>query len=248
VNKLSIFAIAVALCFATFAFAAPYTTYTDIPEGTVIVPSTGEQPGNTPSNLRTLAFFSDRASFRAICPGLAFENFGNTNVPTGAITACDPPFNSATNNACFSPGDIVAGVSLNIQQGPPQQLVVIGLNGLGNSNVAVGPNTFLDDGIIELTVPANALGLDVWNPFGPGTWLVEVFSGVTSLGVTAVNGGPVPTFWGVASDTDQITRLEWTDGQGGEDGELWMNMEFGLCGTTPVEPATWGGIKETFTN
>jgi hypothetical protein len=66
------------------------------------------------------------------------------------------------------------------------------------------------------------------------------------LGTATASGGITPGFWGVGS-TDVITRLEFTEAPGTQnDGELFQVMEFGVGGTTPVEPATWGHIKQAF--
>lgn len=248
-RRLSVFALLAVLCFATFAAASPYNSYLEVPEGTIVKPGSGEQPTTPPSSFRSLVFFVNRANFQAICPGLVAENFSGTSVPPNSVQACNGPFNSATNNSCFLPGAIVDGISLDVRQGLPQQMVVLTPPFLGVTAVSVGPNTFLDDLDVEFTGPVNAFGADFVNPFGNCVVQVEVFGPGGSLGTTLVSMGVTPTFWGVVSDTDTFTRIEFTDGQGSpEDGELLQNIEFGRCGATPVESRTWGSIKNTYSN
>jgi hypothetical protein len=62
-----------------------------------------------------LQSFADQASFDAAVgnPGaLASEDFDGGATAPGGLGNCTEPVNSASNDACFAPGDLVAGFSL----------------------------------------------------------------------------------------------------------------------------------------
>ncbi|NOQ22226.1 MAG: hypothetical protein GQ565_06215 [Candidatus Aegiribacteria sp.] len=64
-----------------------------------------------------VTFYTDQTSFETLYPGLTKEDYSNTNVPVNTVQTADGPFNSLTDNACFSPGDIVDGISLDNLEG-----------------------------------------------------------------------------------------------------------------------------------
>jgi hypothetical protein len=231
--------LALGVCLAGVAAAQQPTRWTDVPPGT----ATGDSaPGRAPSApTQTLTFYTDRATFQAENPALALENFALTSVPAGAITACDGPFNSATNNACFSTGTILDGVEVdNLGAVGSDQNVVIGVGALGNTDVLVGPNTFLTDGVIrhpDPAVPVYASGWDFVCPNGALTVNIDIYDTTGALlGSDSSPCGATGNFWGVGADV-QIGWIETFEPGGGE---LYANVEFGT-GAVPTM-SEWGLI------
>ena len=65
-----------------------------------------------PAAQAALAIHGDRAAFDSANPSLAVEDFGEARVPQGGIDAMPNPLDSATSNAIFQPGEILAGLGL----------------------------------------------------------------------------------------------------------------------------------------
>jgi hypothetical protein len=66
---------------------------------------------------------------------LAVEGFSEAMAVAGSITACDAPVNSASNDDCFSPGEIIPGVRFVDNPGPETDgLALLGANFAGTSN------------------------------------------------------------------------------------------------------------------
>jgi N-acetylneuraminic acid mutarotase len=184
-----------------------------------------------------LVYYGDRATFDADHPGLPVEGFENTLVPDFSVLACDGPFDSSTNNACFAPGGILDGIRL-MNVDPTLQMVVLGDGFLGNPSALVGPNTFTDNH--DLTFyngNVYAVGLDLWAPLGAATFDVYIYGpGDVLLGQTSVLAATTGTFWGVASD-EPITRIRTESAEGA--GELFDNIAFGGGAQGPV----WAQIE-----
>jgi len=182
----------------------------------------------------TLTFYTSRAVFNAAHPGIPLETFVNTNVPPNSVLACPGPFNSMTNNGCFSPGDILPGISVvNTTAG---LLVVLTPPFFGVNCVAVGPNLFADNGEMQFSPPVQAVGLDL-NSNIAATYNIEIFGPAGSLGTTTAPGAIPGIFWGVdTSSPGGINRITFFNA--GAAGELFCNVAFGLA--VPVELQTFG--------
>lgn len=209
----------------------PYDAYSDVPPGTQAPPYAGG-PSNPGGHIEALTFWNNRASFAAAFPGLPTESFSGTIVGGGAIVSCDPPFNSSTNNACFTPGAIMAGIEIDLgvrDPGSSLQLVVIGVGALGNTNVLVGPNSFVDDIIFNFSPAVRAAGFDLINPMAPGqTYNVEIFGPGGSIGVGTATDGAEGNFWGVdATDVGGITSIVFDGGIDSAHSELTTLVTFG---------------------
>ncbi len=145
-------------------------------------------------------FYDSRAAFEADFPGLAVEDFEEANFPAGPVSTCDAVINSASNDDCFDPGDIIPGVDFT--SAPPSNMVALqaGLIGGGQTSSVIGPNTFDDTFVIEFTGNAFAAGMTVFsNVTGPIS--VEVFNtGGVQIGSTSIaNVSNVGTFFGFES-------------------------------------------------
>ncbi len=175
-KQLSLLVALLVLGSVTVATAADFTAFSDVPVGTEASPAV-QGPTLPPwTSMLTLTFWNDAGLFGAAFPGLTMEDFSATNVPANSVEACDGPFNAATNNLCFSPGDIVAGLEVDNLAAPPNNLnVVLTPPFLSVTSVAVGPNTFDADAVIRFTPAVAAVGMDVISPFGPFPVTVNVF-------------------------------------------------------------------------
>lgn len=199
-----------------------------------------------------LIVYATRAAFDAANPGLPVEGFENTSAGTTAFTG---PLNSATNNAVFSTGSILPGITFVDNPGP-------GINGMflagpgqsSNPTRAIGQNTPATDALdILFDGPGvAAVAFDVFQNFGFGSqsgqtqdYPVQIFGASGLLGTINVS---VPSgaagFFGVSSDTELITRvsINRTDAF-----EVIDNVAFG--GTLSVSPipeppslAVWGVV------
>jgi hypothetical protein len=201
-----IFRIAIGAALATLApalAAQTFESWVSTPPGRS--PGAPAAAGPPAAPVGGLVFFTDRTLFETTCPGLTREEFANTLVGPDDVEACNGPFDATTDNACFAPGGIAAGISFDrIGTSGDPGMAVLTPSFLGVVSVAVGPNFFLDDMVIDFTV------------IGTGG----------SLGVTTAVCGPGGNFWGVTSDRE-ILSIELSQQIGGINGELLREVQFG---------------------
>lgn len=208
--------------------------YTELPKGRRLAAAKPRAPQPKKTVRGGLAFYTDRPTFTAAHPGIPLETFAATNVAPDSVAACQGPFASTTNNACFSPGDIQPGIS--VVNGSGETLVVLTPSFIGVTCVSVGPNDFAGNGELHFSPPVTAVGLDLHSNV-PDTFQVEVFGPGGSLGTTTANGTSPALFWGVdTSDAGGISRITFAGGPGS--GELFCNVAFGQ--PTPVELQSFG--------
>ena len=186
-----------------------------------------------------VTFYTDQGAFEGLYPGLTTEDYSGTIVPPDSVQSDMGPFNSTTNNLCFTPGAIVDGISLDNLEGNMD--VVLTPPFLGVTSVTVGPNIFADNGVFEFSVPVNAFGIEIVMPMAPGPVDIEIFGASGSLGTTTASGAVPGVFWGVYSDED-ITRIEFIEPV--TNGELFSNAQFGAVSS--LQNSTWGNIKTSF--
>jgi subtilisin-like proprotein convertase family protein len=158
-----------------------------------------------------LVLYGDRGVFDSDWPGLPVEDFENTLVPTDSMLACDGPFDSTTDNGCFAPGGILDGIRFQASPDNTGSLVVLTEGSYGMPSAVVGPvNISANYDILFLGGGVGAVGLDLFDPLnaqnvidvyihGPG----DVLLGQTTFPV----GATTPTFWGVGSYDQPITRI-----------------------------------------
>ena len=160
----------------------------------------------------SLIFFDDRAKFDATCPGLPLEDFENTNAPPDSVVVCSTSINSATNDACYSPGALIDGFTLTgIPVAGSGEFVVLTPPFIGVTSVVAGPNTFDDDSEISFANKnVTGVGVDLLSGVtAPGDTVdIEIFGvGDVSLGKTKIPLlNPPGQFWGVRVD-QPITRI-----------------------------------------
>lgn len=181
-------------------------------------------------------FFADRASFDAAAGVLPTEDFENTLVGSGGITACSNSFNAATNDGCFAPGGILPGITLSSVQNTGG-MVVINTN-IGLTSAAVGPNTFADNLSIAFGPGVNAVGLDLFSPDGASSFSVSVLGlgGLIAMTTVSPLGGGSSAFFGTIENQPILELLFQSLSE--LDGEIVDDIAFGSKASTVPEPAS----------
>lgn len=187
-----------------------------------------------------MVFYTDQALFESLYPGLITEDYSNTNVPPNSMGIAQGPFNSFTDNNCFSEGAIVEGIS--IDNWTVNENVVLTPPFMGVTSVTVGPNEFDDNTEYSFTVPVNVFGVDIVMPMGDGGVSIKVYgeSGYFQSFFTEVT--PAGVFWAVYC-SEAIDIIEFSEPTT-DLGELFANVQFGSV--LALENTTWGAIKNSF--
>ena len=188
-----------------------------------------------------IIFYTDQALFESLYPGLTTEDYSNTNVPPNSMETAQGPFNSFTNNNCFSEGAIVEGISIDNFLGHDN--VVLTPPYMGVTSVSVGPNEFDDNTEYTFTVPVNAFGIEIVMPMGDGGVSIKVYGEYGYLRSSYTNVTPAGVFWGVFCDDEDITMIEFIEPTT-HMGELFTNVQFGSF--SALDNTTWGAIKSSF--
>lgn len=181
-------------------------------------------------------FYSDQASFTAamgVPAHVAIETFDN-GLPAGSFpTTCAGPFSSTTNNACFTPGQIIPGFALTSTTNGDMVDVPPGFFGPGQPTRVVGASTFAEATVATFTPSANAVAATVYGGISSDNYTVDIAafdpSGIL-LGTTTVVTGTTrdsSVFVGVVSPTP-IGRVEYATQNSG--GELIDNLQFRVAG------------------
>ncbi len=185
-----------------------------------------------------LTQFADQASFDAATGGFPVETFDNGATAPGAVNTCTEPVSSASNDVCFSPGDLIDGFMMTSSSGGG--VVALGSNFLGanQASTVVGANTFADTTSIAFAPAVTAVAFDAYiGAPGPGDYNVTALDtgggtiGSITVTTTAVDQG---VFAGFTSTVPIATIV--LDGVGGS-GELLDNLQFGDPNTLPPAPA-----------
>ena len=177
-----------------------------------------------------ILIFDDEVEFNNTCGGFPIEDFSETNVGADTVLGCPNPFNSLTDNACFSPGDLIPGFSITDPIDPNSDaLVVLTPAFFGATSVAVGANTFTAPTRITFTEFVDAVGMVLVSLRGNTNTEVQVFGagnvllGTATVNLTSINGH----FLGVQAE-ESITRIDLVE-TGPENGTLLYELSFGQC-------------------
>lgn len=191
-------------------------------------------------------FSSDEGQFLSDNPDLDFQNFLSAPAPDGNFIGCNAPVDASSNDACFTPGQILPGIAFIDNPGPGiDSILVFGANYASNANPR-GPlasNTFADTldivfsasdttragfvaGCIGSTGPcSDQMTVQV---FGAGDALI----GSTSVAVSSA----FTSFVGVTSD-ETITRINLSNTVvPSSNVEGILNISFGAPPTPPPAP------------
>jgi formylglycine-generating enzyme required for sulfatase activity len=172
-------------------------------------------PGRASADLTQ---FLSRAAFNAAFPGAPLEDFEEARVADGNTALMSNPLDSGTNNAIFSPGEIIDGLR-----------ITVGTSSHGTKNLFLSSRGFAtyvshaisfqypDTSTPQMTLDfyrqnARAFAFDLTSNPNGNTVTIAVFSGASNLGQFSVpNVQGSGTFFGVTSDADIITRVTLTD-------------------------------------
>ena len=159
-----------------------------------------------------LITYATRASFDAANPGLPTETFEEGNVAAGAVLLCPHPLDSSSSNACFAPGEILAGLQLVAEGGtavPGEELALTGDGFSGITSETIFANYILDTLRLNFTGGVNAVGFDGYSLFAASIVDISIFGASGLLGTFSpvlTNGGD-GTFFGVTSTGELITHI-----------------------------------------
>ena len=188
-----------------------------------------DAPGS-PSDVRGgSTVFGDRASFDAAVGALPLEDFDGGATGAGEVNTCTEPVSSASDDVCFSPGDLIGGFE--VTSSGDGGVVVLGDGFIGQPTAVIGANTFGDFTTVTFTDPdVDAVALDAYSGSG-GSLSVEVrvfdsggaLADTVNLTTSAEN---VSEFFGILAP-GPISRVEVETAEGG--GELFDNLAFGVA-------------------
>ena len=178
--------------------------------------------------------FNNRGAFNAAAPGLPVETFEAGNVGAGTAVPCDAPLSSATNNACFSTGSVLAGIVIANSGAASGGLALTGDGFGGSATKAIFANVFNDTLNVSLSA-SNAVGFDLRSIFSNSTITVSLFDGATALGSFDINATPAGTFFGAINTSGNITQINLSSQTNQAEGV--DNVAFGRTAAVP-EPAT----------
>lgn len=236
---IAVFAVAAALLLG--AGSAGADSWNGVVPGNVPVGSGQAGPPKPPASDRDLSFIYDEAAFLATHPGLTWEGYENSNLPPASFAQCLGPFNSETDNECYSPGAIVPGISQWATDGNDMATLSDGF--FTGYSTLVGPMWFNDDPFITFDPPVATFGCLILYPNGD-TPLLEIDvlgTGGVSLGTDSFTA-EAENFWSAASSGDLISQINFTTGSTSSAAELFDYVYFG-GEPTPVSGASWGVIK-----
>ena len=185
-----------------------------------------------------LITFNSRAAFDLAAGPLPTETFEEGNVGAGQIVPCPAPLDASSNNSCFTPGEILAGLQLTVNPTSSSGLALTGDGFSGINTEAVFANVFSQE--LDLIFSAsNAVGADLYSEFSSSILNVSVFGTTGLLGVfqvAAINSG-AGTFFGVISTGEPIVRIHLASQVGAAEGV--DNVSFGTIGARQVpEPGS----------
>jgi hypothetical protein len=191
-----------------------------------------------------VVFYTSEAAFDAAAPALQTQTFASAKVDsTLGVSIIANPLDSATNNAVFSAGSILPGLTIaSSASHSGQDLGVVAPTVFGNPNIAVYNNFGGDSLLTSFVPPVTAVGMGLLNPNGTTVTFSVKGPGGSPLGsqdVTVNSAGP-PTFFGViATGGDQIGQIELL-GQptNGDASQRFAGIDRIVFGTASVpEPA-----------
>ena len=182
----------------------------------------------------SLTFFADRAGCSTACPNLPVEDFENSNCSATDIEALPAPLDENSNDACFTPGQILPGIQF-LNDGPERggiELAFIGSNtGFGNPSDVVVANFFID-GFKIINFPSNDVNtvcMDLTSFLGSGNCNIDIFGPSGLLGSTVSPCTAAGNFFGVKSNSDIITMIVISDPLPDPGAEGADNIAFGSC-------------------
>lgn len=156
--------------------------------------------------------YTSRAQFDAAFPGLTSEDFEDAVCP--GIVGFPAPLDSTTSNACFSPGNIPAGLDIRDEPlndaggGSANGLAFVQAGQAGALNDAMVANTFIDAFRLNFSPSVAAVGMEMANFVGAAPMRVRFYSGMNLLEeINLPSVGPAGGFLGIYA-LEGITQVE----------------------------------------
>lgn len=184
-----------------------------------------------------LVLFDDLQTFEAVVgDGLPLEGFdgGNAPAPGDAADHCPEPINSASDDHCFTPGDLLAGFSLSSTTGGGYVVLGDDHPQVGQDGLAVGPRDIIttQHGNVATIVEFDAEDVTaVSMGVIPGCNGVNVIVQVFNLDDTMIGSTTISTdaswetgFLGLVSP-DPVGRITLATNPSG--GQLIQDLRFG---------------------
>lgn len=151
--------------------------------------------------------FTDRAEFEALFPLLSTEGFEAGDLGGSGAVACPSPLDSSSDNSCFSPGDLIAGVEYRVQDSPLINQLSLSAPRPGRST-SLGPNGFSDFVIVSFSGSrTNAVGLDLYCFVNPGQASIRFYSADGLITEQTFDCSATTAFTGIAVNK-HITHIE----------------------------------------
>ena len=105
-------------------------------------------------------FTNDEAQFTTEYPGLAVQDFRGLGVIPGSDSNCTTPVNEFSDDACFSPGDVLPGIEFSAF--PQGDIALLGAFVANNPFPALATDEFLDTLVIGfLNGDVKQVGIDL---------------------------------------------------------------------------------------
>lgn len=190
-----------------------------------------------------LIFYTSQATFAAEHPGLLVEDFESARLSNGSIRLIDSPLNASTDNEYFAPGSIRPGLSISAVpvMTTATNLLVVGRNSIPGASKAVGANVSSNSLDIAFSPGSGAVGLVMISGnqgrFLSDTFEVSIYGASGLLGIRVVPIAGINTYFGVASTTEVITRININSIAILEGFEFVDDVAFGPAAAVP-EPSS----------
>ncbi len=153
----------------------------------VLSPSSNHDT-SLPTAQQGVTIYRNRDAFTAEFPGIPFEDFGDTSAPTCSdLTSIPAPLNRLSDNDCFNPGDILAGVEFRDNplnddgNGNGDGLLYVPPGGGGLTNSGIAGNHPTNTFEIILTPTTTVVGLDLITLFGEHTLRLRFFGDTNEI-------------------------------------------------------------------
>jgi hypothetical protein len=206
-NRFFVVAVALALAVAPLAAQDSLTEWAEQnpPPGGSGSPTDGQVLGEGGS----LTFYTSRTDFDTAHPGLPIEDFEEGNVSPGGVVGCPSPLDENNNDACFSPGDILPGITITESTAPlPDGLALIGAGFAGNPSKIVVANFFIENFQLQFSPIVGAAGMDLGCYFATDTVDVTISGPGGVLGTAQALCTNGTAFFGVdTSDPGGISEI-----------------------------------------
>lgn len=181
-----------------------------------------------------LIIYSDRASFDVAAPGLPLEDWEEGFISTEGYTFCVPPVSAGSNDACFTPGEVLPGIEYaDDPLGGKDHLAVGGPGFYSLPTNHMFTNYPEESTNLTFSPAVTAIGLDLTASSIFDTYTISIYTAdgglITTVNTTTGDTGSL-TFWGITSSVP-IGRLNLN----AVSSEFVDNLAFGSVAPPPTD-------------